>query len=120
MDPIDIGELWFVVAIDFNDSLTSLKKIYFKKSFRKTTKKPFENLFFPKQGRSKILFDLDPIDIGELWFVVAIDFNDSLTSLKKIYFKKTFRKTTKKPFENLSFFRSKLRQKIFLTWIPLV
>ena len=102
MDPIDIGELWFVVEIDFNDFLTSLKKVYFKKAFRKTTKKPFENLFFPKQARSKILFDLDPIDIGELWFVVTKDFNNSLTSLKKIYFKKTFCKTKKKPFENLT------------------
>ena len=84
MDSIDIGELWFVVAIDFNDSLTSSKKIYFKKTFRKTTKKPFENLFFPKQARSKILFDLDLIDIGELWFVGTKDLNNSLTSLKKI------------------------------------
>ena len=103
MDPIDIGELWFVVAIDFNDSLTSLKKIYFKKTFRKTTKKPFENLFFPKQARSKILFDLDPIDIGELLFVVTIDLNNSLTSLKKIYFKNTFSKQRKNGLKILLF-----------------
>ena len=34
--------------------------------------------------------ELDFKDIGELRFVVTLDMNNSLTSLKKIYFKNTF------------------------------
>ena len=83
-DPSDIGELWFVVTKDLNNSLTSLKNIYILNIHFEKQKKILSNLtFFQKASWIQNSYDFDPNDIGELWFAVMLDMNHSLTSLKQ-------------------------------------
>ena len=52
----DIAELRFVVTLDMNNSLTSLKNIYILKiHFKKKRKNLGKSNFSPKQAMSKIL-----------------------------------------------------------------
>ena len=81
--------------------------------------KPFENLFFPNQARSKIPFCLDSKSYRGTLFCSNNIFEHLLDQLEKIYILKKLQ-NNEKPFENLNFFRSKLGQKFFLTWIPVI